>query len=161
MILNAEGTSLKIGIQKPGYAFDIESATIPLFPGAFTQYDIKVQSNAGISGSVQAAPTSGPITGKIVLVSNANLPVSGVSIAFTSKPVTNKHFNPVTDTVRPSVLTQSDGTYRQDGFLFSTKPIFVTPDKGARFKRFILAKRNVKVKNAAGKIGVNFKAKPF
>ena len=37
LIANAEGASLKVSIQKPGYAFDIESATIPLFAGAMTQ----------------------------------------------------------------------------------------------------------------------------
>ena len=43
LIANAEGSSLKIDFQKPGYGFDIKSATIPLFAGGITQYYIKVK----------------------------------------------------------------------------------------------------------------------
>ncbi len=127
--------------------------TIPLVRGAFTQYFVQVQSDAGISGSVQAAATSGPITGKIVAASNANLPVSGVSIAFTNLPLTNRK----AETVRPAVLTKSDGTFMQDGFLFNKK-VYITPDKGIRFKRFTPAYRSAIPKTAAGVSGKNFKA---
>jgi len=143
-----------VAIQKPGYAFDIESVTIPLVRSAFTQYFVQVQSDAGISGSVQATATSGPITGKIVAASNANLPVSGVSVAFTTHPLTNKK----AQTVRPAVLTKSDGTFRQDGFLFGKKKVFVTPDKGVRFKKFSPAYRTAVVKTEAGVNLKNFKA---
>jgi putative CocE/NonD family hydrolase len=46
LIANAEGSSLKIEFQKPGYGFDIKSATIPLFAGGITQYYIKVKIQA-------------------------------------------------------------------------------------------------------------------
>jgi len=117
LIANAEGSSLKVGIQKPGYDFDIESATIPLYAGAMTQYYVNVQSGGGISGSAQGIGVTIPfIAGRIVRVSDS-APISGVSVAFTdSKKIT----------VRPAVYTDKQGYYIQTGFPFDTK-IAVTP----------------------------------
>lgn len=105
LIANAEGTSLKVAIEKPGYAFDIESATIPLFAGAMTQSYVKVQSGGAVIESGQATRvTCAMITGFIRRLSDAQ-PVSGVTVAFTGS------FGGVT--VRPSVLTDSTGFYKQ------------------------------------------------
>jgi len=104
LVANAEGPSVKIGIQKPGYAFDIESATIPLFPGAMTQYYIKVQSGGAIYGQAQAVNTVS-ICGTIKTLSGTSLvPLSGVSVAFTflnKTPAANK------------ATTDSEGFYCQ------------------------------------------------
>jgi len=117
LIANAEESSLKVGIQKPGYDFDIESATIPLFQGAFTQYYITVQSGGGISGSAQSIGVTIPfIAGRIIRVSDS-APLSGVSVAFTG---------PDKNTVRPAVWTDKQGYYIQTGFPFDIK-ITVTP----------------------------------
>lgn len=112
LIANAEGSSLKIGLQKPGYSFDIESATIPLFPGAFTQYYIKVQSEGAVFASAAAVRvTSAAITGLIQTLSGTRLvPLSGVSVAFT--------FVYDGSTAGATVTTWADGTYRQTGFPF-------------------------------------------
>jgi len=65
LVANAGGASLKLGISKPGYAFDIESATIP--PGFMTQYFIKVQSSGGVySHNEVGAVTSAAIAGQVV-----------------------------------------------------------------------------------------------
>ncbi|MGD0919524.1 MAG: hypothetical protein ABSB22_24045 [Thermodesulfobacteriota bacterium] len=135
LIANAEGNSLKIGFQKPGYAFDIQSATIPLFTGAMTQYYIKVQSEGAIFASGQAKTGSGAITGTIRTLSGSTLVgLSGVSVAFTF--YSNKQ------TARPSVATDKDGKYIQTGF--PLKNIKVTPSKaGYTFKP---KSRTVKVK---------------
>jgi hypothetical protein len=118
LIANAEGPSLKIGIQKPGYAFDIESATIPLFSGAMSQYYVKVQSGGAIFASGQAlAVTSACVTGYIRRLSDSG-PISGVSVAFT------RHG----PTWRPSVVTNSQGFYSQCGFPVG-KTVRVTPTK--------------------------------
>ena len=84
LIANAEGASVKVGIQKPGYAFDIESATIPIFAGAMTQFYIKVQSGGAVYGQAQAVTTVS-ICGTITTVSGTNplFGLSGVSVAFT------------------------------------------------------------------------------
>jgi hypothetical protein len=106
LITNAEGASLKVAIQKPGYAFDIESVSIPLFPGAMTQGYIKVQSGGAVFESGQAAKvTSAMISGYILRLSDS-FPISGVTVAFTQagKPS------------RPSVLTDRLGFYKQTEF---------------------------------------------
>ena len=118
LIANAEGASLKIGIQKPGCAFDIESATIPLFPGAMSQYYIKVQSGGAIFASGQAlAVTSACITGYIRRLSDA-VGISGVSVAFTKRG----------QPVKPTVTTNSIGFYSQCGFPLRLR-LTVTPTK--------------------------------
>ena len=48
LIANAEGSSVKVAIAKPGYVFDIESASIALFPGAMTQAYINVQTGGAV-----------------------------------------------------------------------------------------------------------------
>lgn len=117
LIANAVGSSVKVGIQKPGYAFDIESATISLFSGAMTQYFVQVQTGGAVyaSGEAQQAVTSTFISGFIRRVSDA-VPLSGVSVAFTSFRGNQ--------TVRPSVVTDATGFYRQDGFPITGVPIF-------------------------------------
>ena len=120
LIANAEGPSLKIDLQKSGYAFDIESATIPLFSGAFTQYYIKVQSLGAIFSSAQAvAVTSAPVTGYVKRLSDSG-PISGATVAFTNLiggGVANS-----------SVITDSTGKYYQDHFT-PNRWIKVTPSK--------------------------------
>jgi hypothetical protein len=106
LIANAEGASLKVAIQKAGYAFDIESATIPLFSGAMTQAYLKVQSGGAVIESGQATKvTSAMISGFILRLSDSK-PISGVTVAFTQagKPS------------RPSVLTDKLGFYKQTQF---------------------------------------------
>ena len=152
LIANAEGSLLKVGIQKPGYDFDIESATIPLFQGAFTQYYITVQSGGGISGSAQGIGVPIPfITGRIVRVSDS-APISGVSVAFT---------NSTKSTVRPAVYTDQQGYYIQTGFPFDTK-ITVTPSSiSATFpqvKPFRPVKKTVTIKPTTPGAIADFKA---
>lgn len=134
LIANAGNSSLKVGIQKPGYAFDIESATIPLFLGAMTQCDMKVQTGGAVYASGQAiAVTSTFISGFIRRLSDA-VPVSGVSVAFTT--ISNV-------TVRPAATTDATGFYRQDGFQVY-KIVKVTPTKAPwKFKPNILGYRFV------------------
>jgi hypothetical protein len=106
LIVNAEGASLKVLIQKPGYAFDVESVTIPLFPGAMTQSYVTVQSGGAVIESGQATKvTSAMISGYILRLSDS-FPISGVTVAFTQagKPS------------RPSVLTDRLGFYKQTQF---------------------------------------------
>jgi hypothetical protein len=122
LIANAEGASVQIMIGKPGYAFDVESATIPLYAGAMTQYYVNVQSGGAVyeSGSVMAVtPVSVCITGYIKRLSDSG-PISGVSIAFTRGG----------PTVAPSVTTNSAGFYKQCGFeSLVKKNVRVTPKK--------------------------------
>lgn len=105
LIANAVLPTLKITFQKPGYAFDIESATIPLFLGGMTQYYIKVQSGGAVYASPQAAKvTSATISGVITTLSGATtVPLSGVSVAFTYGGTT----------VAPTVTTDATGHYSQ------------------------------------------------
>jgi hypothetical protein len=147
LIANAEGGSVTIDIQKPGYAFDIESATIPLFAGGITQYYIAVQSDAGITGSVGPnAITNAPISGMIKTASGA--PISCASIAFTD----NKG-----NTIRPAVHSKPDGTYIQTGFPVK-KSVRVTPTKtGFRFSPKF---KSVTVKATTAGSTANFKAIP-
>ncbi len=106
LIANAEGASLKVAIQKPGYAFDIESATIPLFPGAMTQSYVNVQTGGAVYESGQATKvTSAMISGFILRLSDSR-PISGVTVAFTQAGKTS----------RPSVLTDRLGFYKQTQF---------------------------------------------
>ncbi len=140
LIANAQGASVKIGIGKPGYAFDIESATIPLFPGAMTQYYIKLQAEGAVYASAQAsAVTAASITGFIKRLSDAQ-PISGVSVAFTD-PKSGT-------TVRPAVVTNSDGSYNQSGFPVKAK-VKVTPQKSPwkfkpAFKKVTVTKKGAK-----------------
>jgi hypothetical protein len=125
LIANAAGPSVKIGITKPGYTFDIESATIPLYAGAMTQAYLHVQSGGAVyaSGRVSAI-TSAAITGFIRRLSDA-VGISGVTVAFTF---------PKGGTARPSVVTNRDGFYSQSGFVIGKK-VKVTPEKPPfRFK---------------------------
>ena len=106
LIANAEGASVKVAIQKPGYAFDVESATLPLFAGAMTQAYVTIQSGGAVIESGQATKvTSAMITGFILRLSDSK-PISGVTVAFTQagKPS------------RPNVLTDSLGFYKQTQF---------------------------------------------
>ena len=83
LIANAEGASLKVAIQKPGYAFDVESATLPLFADAMTQAYVTVQSGGAVIESGQATRvTSAMISGYILRLSDSK-PISGVTVAFT------------------------------------------------------------------------------
>lgn len=122
LIANAEGASIKIEIQKPGYAFDIESAMIPLYAGAMTQYYVNVQSGGGIyeSGQVTAITTATVcITGYIKRLSDS-APITGVSVAFTRGG----------PTVAASVTTNSAGFYNQCGFAkYVKKQVRITPKK--------------------------------
>jgi len=103
LIANAQGTSLKVNFGKPGYAFDIESLTVPLFTGGMTQYYVKLQSGGAMIGSPMAATvTSVQVFGFIKTVTGA--PISGASVAFT---------NYKGQAVRPTVSTKSDGYYKQ------------------------------------------------
>ena len=119
LIANAEGASVTVAIQKPGYAFDIESVKVPLYAGAMTQYYVNVQSGGAVIESGQAAKvTSALISGYILRLSDSR-PISGVTVAFTQagKPS------------RPSVLTDALGFYKQTQFpvnkvykIISSKP---------------------------------------
>jgi hypothetical protein len=130
LIANAEGAQVKIAIAKPGFAFDIESAAIPLFAGAMTQYYIKVQSGGAVFSSDQAvAATSAPISG-FIKQEKTGTPISGVSVAFT--------FAIGGGTARPTVSTNAAGFYIQHGFQIAKGTnsfIKVTPSKpGWTFK---------------------------
>jgi hypothetical protein len=145
LIANTEGTSLKTGIQKPGYNFDIESATIPLFSGAMTQYYIKVQSGGAVYASGQAeaaAATSAAITGFIKTLSKG-YPISGVSVDFILFPSRT--------TARPTVTTNSTGFYKQTGFPLR-KFVRVTPRKSSwKFRpasKFVFVKPAPRVNEA-------------
>jgi hypothetical protein len=106
LIANAEGASVKVVIQKPGYAFDIESATIALYPGAMTQAYINVQSGGAVVESGQTTRvTSAMISGYILRLSDSK-PISGVTVAFTQ----------ANHPSRPSVLTDKLGFYKQTQF---------------------------------------------
>ncbi len=122
LIANAAGGSVKVELAKPGYAFDIESATIPLFAGAMTQYYISVQTGGFMGTLYQSGQvvrvTSAEITGFIKRLSDA-VPISGVSVAFT---------NWKGETVQPGVVTDETGFYRQDGFKVPSL-VKVTPSK--------------------------------
>lgn len=120
LIANAVGASVKVAIEKPGYAFDIESATIPLFAGAMTQSYVNVQSGGGIyESSLAVKVTSASISGVIKRLSDA-APISGVSVAFTTVPAGG--------TARPTVTTNKDGQYSQTGFPVN-KRVKVTPSR--------------------------------
>jgi hypothetical protein len=104
LIANAEGKTVKIEFQKPGYAFDTEAATIPIFAGGMTQYYLRLQSGGAVYESGQAARvTSALITGYILRLSDSR-PISGVTVAFVTGTGT---------TVRPSVVTDKLGFYKQ------------------------------------------------
>jgi len=126
LIANAEGASLKVDFGKPGYAFDIESVNVPLFSGGMTQYYAKVQSGGAVLGSpITAAVTSVQVFGFIRTATGA--PISGASVAFTT-------FRG--QTVRPTVNSKSDGSYRQTEFpvrklmrIKVTKAPFIFRDK--------------------------------
>ena len=107
LIVNAEGASLKAEIQKPGYAFDIESLSVPLFAGAMTQYYVNVQAGGAVYESGQAtAATSAAITGFILRLSDS-VPISGVTVSFVA---------PGGAAPRPPVQTNQFGFYQQTGF---------------------------------------------
>jgi len=107
LIANAEGASLKVAIQKPGHAFDIESATVPLFPGAMTQSYINVQSGGAVIESGQVTRVTSAIISGIILRLSDAVPLSGVTVAFTTLQKA---------TARPSVLTDKNGFYKQTQF---------------------------------------------
>lgn len=110
LIANAEGASFKVEIQKPGYAFDIESVSVPLFAGAMTQYYVNVQAGGAVYESGQAAvATSAAITGFILRLSDS-VPISGVTVAFMAPG----GVAPVP--ARPPVHTDKFGFYKQTGF---------------------------------------------
>jgi len=96
LIANAAGSSVQVTFAKPGYAFDVESATIPLYAGAMTQYYVKEQSGGAISDAAVA-----PITGYILRLSDA-VAISGVTVTFTAKGF-----------IIPSVHTDKTGFYTQ------------------------------------------------
>ena len=106
LIANAEGASLKVLIQKPGYAFDVESVTIPLFAGAMTQAYVTVQSGGAVVESGQVTRVTSAIISGFILRLSDSKPISGVTVAFTQagKPS------------RPSVLTDKVGFYKQTQF---------------------------------------------
>ncbi len=120
LIANAEGSSVKIAIQKPGYAFDIESAAVPLFAGAMTQAYVNVQTGGAVYESGQTTRvTVAMISGHILRLSDSK-PISGVTVAFTARIGGG--------TVRPSVLSDSTGFYKQTQFPVN-KSVKVTPTK--------------------------------
>ncbi len=152
LIVNAVGSNVKIKIAKPGYAFDIESATIPLFAGAMTQYYVNVQSGGGLFQAGQVGVAS--ITGMIRRVSDA-VGISGVSVAFT--------FKKGGATAGPTVTTDQNGNYVSPPFPLVPGKITVTPHSnpwttpvavhGYKFKK---AKRSVHAGGVA-----NFMGKPL
>jgi hypothetical protein len=118
LIANANGTSLKIVIQKPGYDFDIQSIAVPLYPGAITQAYVDVQTDGAVYESGNATRvTSATISGHILRLSDS-VPIAGVTVAFTSRGVT----------VRPPVVTDKNGLYKQTEFPVN-KSLKVTPSK--------------------------------
>ncbi len=154
LIANAEGAQVKIAIAKPGYAFDVESAAIPLFSGAMTQYYITVQSGGAVFSSDQAvAATSAPISG-FVKEGFAGAAISGVSVAF-NFAVGGGFGKSVGGTARPTVTTNSAGFYIQQGFQFGAglnSLIRVTANKAGWTFRM---PRIVYVGTAAGVSNVN------
>lgn len=156
LIANAEGSSLKVGIKKPGYAFDIESATIPLFPGGFTQYYINVQSDGGGSANGQTTGlTSDFISGSVTRLSDAK-PISGVSISFTNSSKKT--------TWGRAVATKPDGTYISLDKFDVKKTVYVNPSviTGKTYPgvtKFKPTKKAVKIKATGGNTA-NFTATP-
>ncbi len=130
LIANAEGSSLKIGISKPGYAFDIEAATVPLFRGGMTQYYVNVQSDGGVYGSPQAISgvTRAVLSGRLKTTSGA--PISGASVSFTFRKGGQ---------AAPTVTTNSQGQFSQT--VPTRQTIVVTPSKSG-FKKFKPVKRS-------------------
>ena len=106
LIANAEGASLKVLIQKPGYAFDVESVTIPLFAGAMTQAYVTVQSGGAVVESGQVTRVTSAIISGFILRLSDSKPISGVTVAFTQGGRPS----------RPSVLTDKVGFYKQTQF---------------------------------------------
>jgi len=150
LIANAQGSSLKVDFQKPGYAFDIESATIPLFPGGITQYYIAVQSDGGIAGSVGLnAITNAPIFGSIKTASGTPIKAS---IAFTDSKG---------NTIRPAVFSSwLTGAYIQTGFPVK-KNVVVTPTPTTTgIKSFKPKSRTVAVKATTTGSEADFTAVP-
>jgi hypothetical protein len=149
LIANAGGVSVKIGIEKAGYAFDIESATIPLLSGAMTQYYVKVQSGGAIHASAAASGvTSAAITGIIKAV-KGGAAISGATVAFVPKSAGGA-------ALYPSVHTNSSGVYFQGGFPIRMK-IIVTPSKlGWTFKP---ASKTVTTKASGAAVKADFKGK--
>jgi hypothetical protein len=146
LVANAEGASVKLGIQKPGYAFDIESATIPLFSGSMTQYYIKVQSGGAIYGQPQQVTTVS-ICGTIKTLSGTDLVgLSGVSVAFT---FLNKA------TAAATTTTDSEGFYCQKvpvRKIVRVAPVVKPPITGFKSRqRFVFVP-------PAGRSGLNFEA---
>ncbi len=143
LIANAEGSAVKAAIAKPGYAFDIESVTIALFPGAMTQAYVNVQAGGAVYESgVLATVTVASISGHIVRLSDA-VPLSGVTVAFTTR----------TGKPRPDVLTDRNGFYIQTQFPVR-KLVTVTPSKPPW--KFRPAKKSVFVSPSGSK--ADFKA---
>ncbi len=125
LIANAEGSSLKVEFQKPGYAFDIESVTIPLFAGAMTQSYVNVQTGGAVYESAQVTKiTSALLSGFVTSVSKPGTPapISGVSVAFMSLRGIP---------LAPTVTTDKNGFYKQT--IPVNKLVKVTPTK-APFK---------------------------
>lgn len=147
LIINAEGSSLKVDFQKPGYAFDIESVTIPLFAGAMTQFYVNVQSEGAVYGQAQAVTTVS-ICGTITTVSGANpvFPLSGVSVAFTF--INNSP-------AAPTATTDGTGKYCQKvpvRKILRVTPVVKLPISGFKPKSKLL------IVPPAGKAGINFQA---
>jgi hypothetical protein len=148
LIANAEGASLKVEIQKPGYAFDIESVSVPLFAGAMTQYYVNVQAGGAVFESGQAAiATSAAITGYILRLSDS-VPISGVTVAFMAPggvaPVPS----------RPPVQTDRFGFYKQTGFQL-LKLVRVIPAKPPW--KFRPAMKWVLIRGTGAGVQVDFK----
>jgi len=158
LIANSEGSKVKVAIAKPGYSFDIESATIPLFAGAMTQYYINVQSGGAVFQATQV--TAASITGFIRRLSDA-VGLSGVSVAFTFRKGPQKG-----QTAGPTVTTNAQGFYiSQSGFPVGER-IQVTPSINSFTKpgavggyKLKPVKKAVKVKETGAV--ADFKAKPL
>jgi len=137
LIANAEGSSVKVAMAKPGYAFDIESASIALFPGAMTQAYLNVQTGGAVYESgVATKVTSAMISGHILRLPDSQ-PVSGVTVAFTTG------FGARKSKPRPDVLTDRTGFYKQTEFPVN-KLVTVTPNKPPL--KFKSAKKSVFVR---------------
>ena len=146
LIANAGGNSITVTFEKPGYAFDIESATLPLFPGGMTQSYLKVQAGGGVYSSMQASTvTASSISGFIKRASDA-VPISAVFVGFRF---------PGGDTAAPTVVTNSQGFYIQYGFPVA-KRVKVTPEAGGWTFKF--KSKTVQVTKKGAK--ANFKGKP-
>ena len=88
LIANAAGKSVQVTFSKPGYAFDIEAATIPLYAGAMTQYYVKEQSGGAVSASAQSTQvTSAAIMGNITESNTDTQPLSGVTVTATGSRI--------------------------------------------------------------------------